>query len=334
MIKIAYFFRHPKDGISIGRVFQIIDREVIKHYSTEKIYMEKPGASICQIIRNLILVYKRRNKNGINHITGANHYLSLVLPSKLTITTVHDLGMIANPQNNLFKRIMLNLLLAQTLRFNYCIVCISEVTKNALLKYISFDDNRIKIIPDPIAQSFNYSPKIFNMKCPTVLHIGTKSHKNLERSIEALRGLSVKMRIIGKLTSELETKLTESSISYTNAWDLRDEEIMNEYLNCDIVNFPSTFEGFGMPIIEAQAIGRVCITSDMEPMRTIANGGAYLVDPYDVNSIREAYLHVMSSENIRNELIFKGLKNSEKYKASVVAEQYEALYRDILRSNT
>ena len=81
-----------------------------------------------------------------------------------------------------------------------------------------------------------------------------------------MNGIDCHLRIIGKIDINIQTLLDENKIDYTNAFNLSDNEIIEEYKKCDIVNFPSTHEGFGMPIIEGQAIGRVVLTSDLSPM--------------------------------------------------------------------
>ena len=78
--------------------------------------------------------------------------------------------------------------------------------------------------------------------------------------------------------------------------NLTHEEIVSEDRKADIINFPSLFEGFGMPIIEGQATGRIVITSNLSPMKEVAGNGAILVDPYSVNEIRNAYLSVIQNK--------------------------------------
>ena len=85
---------------------------------------------------------------------------------------------------------------------------------------------------------------------------------------------------------DIEDMLRFYSIRYVYKCDLSNQEILDEYMNCDIVSFPSLYEGFGMPIIEGQAVGRVVFTSDLEPMKEIAGDAALLVDPYSIESIR------------------------------------------------
>ena len=65
--------------------------------------------------------------------------------------------------------------------------------------------------------------------------------------------------------------------------------MIQEYKDADLISFPSTFEGFGMPIIEGQAVGRPVITSNIEPMVSVAADAAILVDPFNIESIRECF---------------------------------------------
>ncbi len=101
---------------------------------------------------------------------------------------------------------------------------------------------------------------------------------------------------------------------------------MKLYQNCDIVSFVSTYEGFGLPVIEANATGRVVITSNIEPMNTIAANAALKVNPYDVNEIKEGIEKIIANSVFREKLIKNGLINAKKYSAEKIALQYEELY--------
>jgi glycosyltransferase involved in cell wall biosynthesis len=165
-----------------------------------------------------------------------------------------------------------------------------------------------------------------------VLHIGTRPNKNLERVIEALEGIKCHLRIIGKLTSEQEKLLSEKKIKYSNGINLTDEEILNEYILCDIVSFPSLYEGFGMPVIEAQAVGRVVLGAEIEPLIEISNRAMCFVNPYDSESIRKGFKELISSQYYRNNLIEKGLENVDKFKTDAIANQYYKIYKSIAQS--
>jgi len=93
--------------------------------------------------------------------------------------------------------------------------------------------------------------------------------------------------------------------------------------------FASTYEGFGMPIIEAQAIGRPVITSNIGAMKEVALDTACLVDPYDVESIKNGIQKLIRDEAYRDLMIKKGLKNVERFSLETISNQYIALYKSI-----
>lgn len=325
-MRIVYFSRNSKAGFSIEKVMRPIINAT--PYSS-LVEMPKLGAAISAILLNLLCAFRNRHKNTIYHITGDVHYLSLVLPKDRTITTVHDLVSISFNQYSRLKRSFIKLLFVKTLKRNCYIVCISEKTKKEVLSQIKFPEERVLVIPDPIDNRFCYHEKEFRTECPIVLHIGTKKNKNLKRSIEALSSFNIKLRIIGIIDEEIKNALKHYKVNYSVASGLSDEQIIEEYRNCDIVNFPSLYEGFGMPLLEAQATGRVCVSSDIEPMRTIAGGSAVLVDPYRVESIREGYNKILHDKELRKRYVSQGLENVKKYKESQVIEAYNKLYHKI-----
>jgi glycosyltransferase involved in cell wall biosynthesis len=96
-----------------------------------------------------------------------------------------------------------------------------------------------------------------------------------------------------------------------------------------MVVFASLYEGFGLPILEAQAMGRPVITSNFGAMREAAGDGALLVDPYSVEAIREAVLRIKREPALREDLIAKGRENAERFRAEAVAARYAELYRNL-----
>ena len=87
-----------------------------------------------------------------------------------------------------------------------------------------------------------------------------------------------------------------------------------------------------MPIIEAQSVGRVVITSKLEPMKSVAGNGALLVDPNNIKEISNAIKLVFKNKNIRNSLIKKGFKNIKRYKKELILSKHLKIYNEILDS--
>jgi glycosyltransferase involved in cell wall biosynthesis len=209
------------------------------------------------------------------------------------------------------------------------ITVISEFTKDELTKIIPYAKHKISVIPNPISETLKFSPKDHPNKKPVILCIGTKENKNLLRSIEALSGIDCQLHIIGQLNDDQKNLLEDRSINYYNSFNVSDEDIVQAYKTCDVLCFPSTYEGFGLPIIEAQAIGRPVITSDLGAMKEVAKDSACLVNPYDVQSIRDGLLRIISNANYYNELVELGRENIKSYQPAVITEKYLNIYKEL-----
>jgi glycosyltransferase involved in cell wall biosynthesis len=104
---------------------------------------------------------------------------------------------------------------------------------------------------------------------------------------------------------------------------------LQKYIYCDLLAFPTTYEGFGLPIIEAQAVGRPVLTSALSPMREVAGAGALLVDPYSASSIKEGLVNIIANDSLRNNIVNGGLENVKKYRLGEVTRQYLDLYKSL-----
>ncbi len=133
------------------------------------------------------------------------------------------------------------------------------------------------------------------------------------------------------MPEHLVQQLTELKIKYNNYFDLKYEKIVELYIACDMVVFASTSEGFGVPILESQAVGRVLVVSNISPLNKVASpNSAAFVDPYSVQSIRDGIQKVISDEIFRNEIIKHGLENVKQYTSKSIANKYYEFYKEII----
>ena len=207
------------------------------------------------------------------------------------------------------------------------IVVISEQTKRELLKTVPIPKERFTVIPNFVGPEFVFSERQFASAQPRILQIGTSFNKNLPRVIESLRGIPCVLVIVGPLSQRTTGELKASGVRYENFVGVDDSTMLRLYRDADIISYPSTYEGFGMPILEGQAIGRPVLTSDQEPMRGVAGSGALLVDPESVEAIRNGFLRLIGDAALRARLIAAGKENCSRYKIEAVAASYLALYR-------
>ncbi|MBK9104735.1 MAG: glycosyltransferase family 4 protein [Saprospiraceae bacterium] len=210
------------------------------------------------------------------------------------------------------------------------LTAISEATKMDILKYTGCQADSITVIPVAVDEIYRPVPKRFDTECPRILQIGTAPNKNLERLIQAIKGIECTLVVIGKLTETQTTLLAESEIKLINRMNLTQEELYDEYRKADIVTFISTFEGFGMPIIEANCVERPVIAGNNSSMPEVGGDAALYVDAYSVDDIRSGLTRIINDEELRNKLIQKGRSNKERFSNETIANMYGALYDRVL----
>ena len=197
------------------------------------------------------------------------------------------------------------------------------------MRHISCNSEKIQVIHNCVSSSFRHEIRPFNSECPRILQIGTDPNKNIDRVAAALTGVKCHLVVIGRLSSDQRSAIEESGVSWENHFGLSDDSIVDQYVMCDLVLFASTYEGFGLPIIEANAVGRAVVTSTVSSMPEVAGDAACLVDPFDVASIRLGVIKVIENVQYRDSLVKAGLSNVRRFRGSVIAERYADLYRAV-----
>lgn len=325
-ITVQFIERGFADTPSIERVFRQIAAALENKGVLSKFTKLPYGNGVISIIRNMALF--RPGDADVYHITGHAHYMAIVLPIDKSVLTIHDAG-ILRLRSGLRRFLLKKLLFDWPIRRFRWITTISDATKRELVHATGCDPSKIRVIGNPVPGDLFHVEKEFDAENPVVLIVGAAPHKNLERSVRGLTGLNCRIRIIGDLTPAQKELLDASGLKYSAETGLDDAGMRREYENADIILFCTLFEGFGMPIIEAQACGRPLITSDLSPMREVAGKGAILVDPWNVFEIRDAVRRVIEDAELRRSLIEHGLQNVLRFRADTIAERYFDLYREM-----
>ena len=270
----------------------------------------------------------------INHNTGDIHFANIFLSKKKNILTIHDCGFLKRISGIKFKIIKYFWYTLPAKRTSIITVN-SNYTKQDLLTYIKFPEERIKVIYIFVPVVHKQSPKVFNKEKPVILQLGTAVNKNIIRIAQALNGINCKYIVVGKLDAATIDTLKENNIDFENITaSISDEEVAALYRKCDVVSFASSLEGFGMPIVEANATGRVVVTSNVTSMPEIAGNAAELVNPFDIKSIKNGFLKVINEDAHREQLIVNGYENAKRFDREKIAQEYFDLYRKMVKVNT
>lgn len=285
------------------------------------------GFSVKAITRNIWAA--RSARADIYHITGDVHYLAFGLPGKRAILTIHDCVFLYQATG--IKRILLKwLLLSGPVRRCALVTTISESTRRDIIRYSGCAPGKVIVIPNPVDSKIQFVSRPFHREEPVILFLGSTPNKNLLRAIPALEGIPCLLDVVGDLSEEAKSLLQRFNIKYRRETNLTDDEVAVKYAGADMVLFPSTFEGFGLPIVEGQKAGRPVITSDLDPMREVSGGAACLVDPYAVASIREGILKVINDSEYREELVQAGFQNVQRFDTASIVRQYISCYQRLL----
>jgi glycosyltransferase involved in cell wall biosynthesis len=328
-IVVNFFQRKPRKGFSFSLEYIFEDiRCRLEDKIDTNVYISKcfNDGYFTKIINVLQAAF--RQKKDINHITGEVHFLNLLMRKSRVVLTILDCGMMVRKQGiaqNIIKWLYLKLPVLKA----EIVTAISEETKKEIILYTNCNPNKIVVIPVAVHPQYQPVTKIFNKIKPVILQIGTGYNKNLLRLIEALSGINCHLTIVGKLGDEHLAALKYHNTDFSNEYNISNERLIQKYIECDMLSFISTFEGFGMPIIEANAVERVVVTSNISSMPEVANNAACLVNPLDVNDMRAGILKVINDDNFRATLINNGRINKLRFDPTIIANKYYELYREI-----
>lgn len=327
-MKITYFHRHPTWGTySLERLFQNVRRVLPETIEYQVSIARFESRGFWRRVYNAVEAVFRQAD--VNHITGDVHYIACFLKKNRTLLTIADCVMLERLKG--IKKLLLFFFWYWLPEKRSALISvISESTKRELLKYLRCGPDKIRVVHCCVSPEFKPFRRVFDAKKPHILQVGTSETKNLLRVVEALEDIPCHLLIVGRLSNIQEETLRRYRVEFSAIANISDKEMVEIYRQCDILIFASTYEGFGLPIIEANAVGRPVITGNILSMPEVAGNAACLVDPFDVESIRTNVLRVIQDAAYREQLVQNGFKNVERFKPETVAMQYVALYRELL----
>lgn len=277
------------------------------------------------------------------------HSMDPLLPrtsSAKTICTVHDIAYKKFP--HLFEAQVLSWdpFVRRSLCVADAILVLSEHTKTDILEHFDVEPRKISVVPIPPAPIFHrshYKNGATNggREKPYLLYVGTiEPRKNVISIIKAFEVLrqqhtkDVELVIAGKkgwlyddVFEALRHSTYKASIHYLDF--VSDEELARLYRNALAFVFPSHYEGFGSPIVEAMASGTPIITSNNSSLREIADGVALLVTPTSIDELVEAMRMLVDDEVRRVEMRQRGLHVVQRFTPEATAKAILAVYNSL-----
>lgn len=325
-MKIIFLTRKfNKMEISFEKLFKLLYKD-FRTKGVDVVKLENPyGSGIINLLKSIIFFRKTINSTDVVHITGQIHFAAIALRTEKIIITVHDLGLyrqLSNFRLFIFKIFWIYLPFK---RARY-IVAISNKTKQEIVSLMPSVSNKVIVIHNCLTVEIENEYSKHYEKHNSILIVGTRSNKNLVRSLKALESLDVEVTIIGELNCQLKTMIKDYNLRCNNYSNLSEEDLRKFYKESNILLFPSTYEGFGLPILEAQATNTLVVTSNIAPMNEIGKT-SILVNPYSICSIREGVMKALSfTEEQRSVMINSGRDNLKKFTVDNISNKYLELY--------
>jgi glycosyltransferase involved in cell wall biosynthesis len=253
-----------------------------------------------------------------------------------TIVTLHDIVPVRFPQSCSRKFCVLWQLTYPVILNNASsLVTVSNFSKEEISDYFKRLHKDIHVIYNAVGEKFREDNSRNKTLSPYLLSVSTQAyHKNFGRLIEALDGLyksgklEIPLVVAGGPSPWTKGKYNSShNAAIRFVGRVTDEELVRLYQGATAFVFPSLYEGFGIPPLEAQACGCPVIASKATAMPEVLGNSAFYFDPNDVSDMQEAICKVVQDSSLRADLIKKGTENVHRFSWDVSARR---LYEIIL----
>jgi glycosyltransferase involved in cell wall biosynthesis len=282
----------------------------------------------------------------------APHYVLPPLVRCRSVVTIHDVIHLMFPQY-LPNRIAFSYAkwsITQAAQRATRVMTVSESSKRDILRFVDTEPDKIDVIYNAYDERFAMEPREedvvrvrerYQLTDEFVLYAGNvKPHKNLERLIDAFalvrkRGLDhLKLVLIGdeisKYTALRRAVHQHQLHNYVRFLGyLPEETLAVMYRLAGVFVFPSLYEGFGLPPLEAMASGTPVVTSNVSSLPEVAGDAAVLVDPYDPQAIADGIYRVLTDEKLRRALIHKGIARAGQFSWEQSVRRVRRIYGEV-----
>ena len=284
--------------------------------------------------------WARRHQKNKNHVLDHSygHLLSGLDPSRTVIST-HDIAPLLFPGARLgLSGLAWRAAMRGTVRAAQ-IITISDSTKRGLIDYFGIDPDKLTTVHLGVEPMFcllssrilSAAKEKFALPDRFLLHVGnTSPRKNFETLVEALSLLEIDLIQVGTKPSEEQLRLIEKlglSERVHFLGHLSDDALVSVYNLASVLVFPSTYEGFGFPVLESMACGTPVVASDASSLPEVVGDAGILVSPRDSFGFAQAVQNLLSDAGLAETLREKGFARAKRMTWLHTAERTLDVYR-------
>jgi glycosyltransferase involved in cell wall biosynthesis len=279
------------------------------------------GASRSTKVRRDVFWYldalpRKAARDGVDvlHCPGHRGPLRSRVP---VVVTLHDLAVLRHPKTfNRWTRTYSRLLLPRIVETATRVIAVSSFTASEAVELLGLDEAKIRVVPHGVEPPFE--PEGPAVEGEYALAVGTvEPRKNLPRAVEAAQSAGIELRVVGP---EGWGDVGVQSLGFVS-----DEVLAALYRGAQCLVFPSLYEGFGLPVLEAMACGTPVVTGNFGATAEVAGDAAVLVDPYDVDGIAAG---IQEARRRRDELRAEGLERVRGFTWDEAARRTLEVYRE------
>ncbi|MBK5273823.1 MAG: glycosyltransferase family 4 protein [Desulfuromonadales bacterium] len=335
------------DSSNRFHTIDFLDQPVAGLRTIEHTVYPLPTDMLVKIVWPNLVLPRRAARDSFDIIHATTHYGTFIPCCYKNVITVTDVSPLLHPETHGRGQVMYHRhILPQVLKRADAIVTISHSSKKDIVSCCRVAEEKVHVIHLGVDGRFVPNAAGENAFARTlperyILNIGTlEARKNLPRLLEAYaiargKGLPHKLLIGGArgwqlsdLAGIVEKYKLENDVVFLGF--VEDADLPALYSGAEFFVYPSIYEGFGMPILEAMACGTPVITSNCSSMPEVAGDAALLVDPLDVNDLAARMLELAGSGELRRSLREKGVERTALFSWEKTARETLAVYEAVM----
>lgn len=255
------------------------------------------------------------------------------------VFTIHDLIHLDVPQEaSLTKRAYYELVVKPAARRAFRVLTVSEYSRRRILKWANLPPERVVVVGNGVDAAFGPRGPRHEPGYPYVLYFWNgKPHKNMARVLEAFARLpESELRLVFSSPPDPETRHRALRLGISHrvvfADGIPEGELPAYYRGARVLAFPTLYEGFGLPALEAMACGTPVLTSNTTSLPEVVGDAALQVDPHDVDAIAGGLRRLLGDEALRATLRARGMERAKQFRWETVAARVRQVLEEAVDS--